>query len=110
MIVCRGKLEEKNEEPALILEEAMTLEEALKRFEGGLVVQLEPTDRERLGGLQAALSAHPGKNPVFFLVAGEDGYLRRVRAGKDLRVKISAELAESVDALLGRGRVRLARI
>jgi hypothetical protein len=33
-----------------------------------------------------------------------------VRAGGDLRVNINPELTEEVDALLGRGRVKLARM
>jgi hypothetical protein len=33
-----------------------------------------------------------------------------VRAGSNCRVQISADLAESIDRLLGRGRVRLARL
>jgi DNA polymerase-3 subunit alpha len=110
LIVARAKLEEHAEEPALILEEALSIEEALKRFEGGLVVELAPDDRERLEPLRNALASHPGRNPVYFLVNGDDGYLRRVSAGRDVAVAISAELAERVDTLLGRGRVRLARM
>jgi hypothetical protein len=47
---------------------------------------------------------------VYFQVRGNDGALRRVRAGSNFRVHISAELAERVDELLGKGRVRLARM
>ncbi len=110
VIVARAKLEENNEEPALILEEALSVEEALKRFEGFLVIELENFDRERLGALRAALAAHPGKSPVCFLVHGDDGYLRRIRAGKEFGVSITAELADSISTLLGRGRLRLARM
>ncbi|MBI5431353.1 MAG: DNA polymerase III subunit alpha [Planctomycetes bacterium] len=110
VIVARAKLEEHSEEPALILEEALSIDEALKRFDGGLVVELEPTDRERLAELKSAFASSPGKSPVWFLVNGDDGYLRRVRASKDHAVTITPDLAEKVHGLIGRGRLRLARI
>ncbi|MCK6448118.1 MAG: DNA polymerase III subunit alpha [Planctomycetes bacterium] len=110
VIVARAKLEEHAEEPALILEESLSIEDALKRFEGGLVVELEPTDRERLGDLKTAFASSPGKSPVWLLVHGDDGFLRRVRASRDHGVTITPDLAEKVHGLLGRGRLRLARV
>jgi DNA polymerase-3 subunit alpha len=110
VIVARAKLEERAEEPALILEEALSVEEALARYQGGLVVELEPSHRELLAELRSALAASPGKSPVWFLVNGDDGYLRRVRASKDHAVTITPELADRVQGLIGRGRLRLARV
>jgi hypothetical protein len=68
-------------------------------------------DDDGLGrGCRPTLSAPPGKRPSSSSVARR-GRPRAARArGQDLRVEISASLAEAVDALLGRGRVRLARI
>jgi DNA polymerase III subunit alpha len=109
VVVCRGKLEERSEEPALILEEVLEVDGALKRFEGGLMVHLEPEDDGLLPQLRQTLLRHPGQRPLFFQVLGQDGRVRRVRAGGELRVEISAALAKEVDALLGRGRVRLVR-
>ncbi len=39
-----------------------------------------------------------------------DGRTRRVRAGTNLGVAISSEFAREVESLLGRGRIRLARV
>ena len=110
VVLARGKLDERGEEPALILEELMSIDDALKRFEGGLVVQLSPADAENLALLRSTLLRHPGKRPLFFLVTGDDGHVRRVRAGNELRVDINPRLAEEVDSLLGKCRVRLARM
>ncbi len=109
VVLARGKLDERGEEPALILEELMTIEDALKRFEGGLVVQVTPEDAELLPQLRDALKRHPGKRPVYLMVTGSDGHVRRVRLG-ETRVEINAALAQEVDSLLGRSRVRLARL
>lgn len=110
VVIVRGKVEERAEEAALTLDEVLSIEEALGRFEGGLMVQLEPEDAGVLEPLRATLARHQGKRPVYFQVRGGDGFVRRVRAGSSHRVNISAELAESIDRLLGRGRVRLARL
>jgi len=110
VVIVRGKVEERAEEAALMLDEVLTIEDALGRFEGGLMVQLEPEDLGVLTPLRDTLARHQGKRPVYFQVRGGDGFLRRVRAGSNCRVHISADLAEAIDRLLGRGRVRLARL
>jgi DNA polymerase-3 subunit alpha len=110
VVIVRGKVEERADEAALMLDEVLSIEEALGRFEGGLMVQLEPEDVGVLVPLRDTLARHQGKRPVYFQVRGGDGFLRRVRAGSNCRVHISADLAESIDRLLGRGRVRLARL
>ena len=107
VVLARGKLDERGEEPALILEELMSVEDALKRFEGGLVVQLVPDDAPQLAALRETLKRHPGKRPLFLQVTGDDGHMRRVRL--EHGVEINAKLAEEVDSLLGKSRVRLAR-
>jgi len=110
IVVCRGKLEENSEEPAMLLEEVLTVEEAVARFSGGIVITLEETDRHALAELQIVISRHKGRSPLFFSVRGTDGVLRRVRADKNWGVAISEGFAREVDQLLGRGRVRLARV
>jgi DNA polymerase-3 subunit alpha len=110
VLVCRAKLEERAEEPALLLEEALTLDEALKRFAGCVVVRIGTQDAEVLPSLRAAIEKHRGKSPLYFQVTGEDGATRRVRAGNSLGVSISEGFAREIDAVLGKGRVSVARM
>jgi DNA polymerase-3 subunit alpha len=110
LVVIRAKVEERGDEPGLVLEEAMDVESALARFSGGVVIQLGPEDDVRLPDLHATLQNHRGKSPLYFLVTGQDGCTRTVRAGPGHGLVISAGLAADVDRLLGRGRVRLARL
>ena len=110
IVVCRGKLEEDTEEPAMLLEEVLTVEEAVARFSGGIVITLEESDRHALPELQIVISRHKGRSPLFFSVRGTDGQRRRVRADKSWGIAISEGFAREVDQLLGRGRVRLARV
>jgi len=110
VLVCRARLEEGSEEPALLLEEAYTVDEALARFVGCVVVRIGAEDAHLLPGLRAAVERHRGKSPLYLQVTGEDGRNRRIRAGGDLSIEISERFAREIDGLLGRGRLRLARI
>lgn len=110
IVVCRGKVEEDADEPAMILEEALTVDEALGRFEGGVLLKIKPEDQPQLGDLRSLVDRHPGPSPLILQVMGSDGSTRRVRAGGHLKVGISADMAEEIDTLLGRGRVHLARM
>lgn len=109
IVVAKGKLEENNEEPALLLDEVFTVEQAIARFAGSVVVQLTQEDALVLPRIQEAVARHRGKSPLYFQVTGSDGRKRRVRAGNDWSVAISAQFAQEIDDLLGRGRARLAR-
>ena len=110
IVVVRGKLEADSEEPALLLDEVFTVEEAIARFQGGIVVAVEESDAHLLDELKRTLERHKGGRPVFLSVRGADGKVRRVKAGPNWSVSISEPFAKEVDALLGRGRVRLARV
>ncbi|MBL8862700.1 MAG: DNA polymerase III subunit alpha [Planctomycetes bacterium] len=110
VVVLKVKLEEGAEEPALLLEELWTVEEALGRFQGGVVVNVAPEDEHLLPELRRVVDGHKGRAPLYLQVQGLDGRTRRVRAGGDCRVAISERFAQDVDALLGQGRVRLARV
>jgi DNA polymerase III alpha subunit len=110
VLVCRARLEEATEEPALLLEEAHTIDEALARFAGCVVLHLGTEDAHLLPGLRAAVERHRGKSPLYLQVTGEDGKSRRIRAGGELCIEISERFAREIDGLLGRGRVRLARL
>jgi DNA polymerase-3 subunit alpha len=109
VIVCRGKVEDRGDEPGLILDQVSDIDAALRQFEGGVVVQLRPEDGPVLSRLRETIGRHTGKSPLFFRVTGDDGCSRTVRTSSDTQVAISSELATEVDQLLGRGRMRLAR-
>ncbi len=110
VVVIRGKLEENADEAAMLLDKVLSLEEALATFSGGLMIHLGVEDKGLLPRLTEVLEKHRGQQPLYLQVTGDDGCSRRVRAGSDWGVAISNELAVEVDGLLGRGRVRMARI
>jgi len=109
IVVCRGKLELGDDDPGLILEEILTLDQALTGFSGGLLLHLNPSDADLLPRLRSCLNAHQGDCPVYLQVTGDDGRSRRIRAGREFRVELSDSLAEELVGLVGRERVCLTR-
>jgi DNA polymerase-3 subunit alpha len=107
VVFCRARVED-SEEPGLILEELCSIEEALERFDGGMVVTLEPRHDNLLESVRTALKRHPGNRPLFLRVKGADGSNACIRP--NLRVALRPELAEELAGILGAGSVHLARL
>lgn len=115
VVICRGKLEERTGDEAsssvgLLLDQVLLLEDALKTFKGGLIIRLAPADDVLLPRVAALVGEHRGPNRLYFEVEGADGRLRRVRSSERHSVRISTELARSIEGILGSGRTKLARI
>jgi DNA polymerase-3 subunit alpha len=115
VVLVRARTEERegsegSTEVQLLLEEVLPLDRALERFQGALVIALAAgIDEACLDELLALLARHRGKHRLFLEVTGADGRTRRVRAGERHGVRLSAELAQEIERLLGAGRARLAR-
>lgn len=110
VLLAKGKLEEGNDEPALLLDEVMSLSDALARFRGGLELRVDPSDKGKLETLKGICDQRKGESPLFLQVVGDDGLTRRVRAGRDGSVAITEELASELCELLGHDRVGIVRI
>ncbi|MBM3977920.1 MAG: DNA polymerase III subunit alpha [Planctomycetes bacterium] len=109
VLIVKGKVDDRSEGPALIVDEVWTIEATLKRFDGSVWIYVTPEDEGQIERLFEVLERHRGGRPLYLQVLGADGRVRPVRADPKLGVGLSAELARDVDALLGRGRMRLAR-
>jgi DNA polymerase-3 subunit alpha len=110
VVLCRAKLEDSGEEPALILEEVYPIKDALRAFTGGLSVSVAKTDEGLLPQLRDIVDRHRGERPLFLQTTGDDGHTRRVRAGREHSVHITEQLANELASLLGHDRVGLVRV
>ncbi|TAJ16065.1 MAG: DNA polymerase III subunit alpha [Planctomycetota bacterium] len=109
VVIVKGKVDDRSEGAAMLVDEVWTLEQTLKRFEGSVWIYVTPEDEGLIERLFEVLGKHRGGRPVYLQVLGADGRVRPVRADAKHAVALTAELARDVDALLGRGRMRLAR-
>ena len=109
VVVCRGKLEASDDDPGLLLDEILSLDQALSGFSGGLLLHLAPSDAQLLPELRTCLAANGGNCPVYLQVTGDDGRSRRIRAGREYQVSLSDAMAEELVRLVGRERVCLTR-
>ncbi len=109
VVVVRARLEENSDGPGLVAEDILSFPDALLRFEGSLMLEIEPKDEPLLPHLRALLQRHPGRRPVWLSIRGDDGIARRLRLGAGQTVAISLELTAEIDRLLGKGRAGLAR-
>ena len=114
LVIARGRLEERDEGDVstvgILLDQLMDVEAALEDFRGGFVIQVDARDRDKLTQLKDLVAEHRGDKRLFLEVEGTDGKVRRVHAGERSGVKISAELSNSIEKLLGPGRAKLARL
>jgi DNA polymerase-3 subunit alpha len=115
IVICRGKLEDRGLDEnvtaiGLLLDEVLSMEDALQAFKGGLIICLSPSDDDKLVAITSLVGAHRGSSRLLFEIEGADGLRRRVRSSERHSVRISTELAKSIEGILGSGRTRLARI
>ncbi|MEZ5974106.1 MAG: DNA polymerase III subunit alpha [Planctomycetota bacterium] len=109
VLLCMAKLEDSGEEPALIIDRILPINQALETFQGGISVQLDPRDETILDALHDLVVRNKGDRPLFLQVTGDDGHVRRVRVHKH-HIQIGEEIAQELIGLLGDGRVGLVRI
>ena len=92
----------------LIAEEAFALEEVASRTPVCLTLVLKEEEivPERLQTIRSLMQAHPGTAPVLVRVEESTGQVE-VRTGDGYRVTPSSSFREALEALVGKGRIRL---
>ena len=86
----------------MLLDEVMSLSDALSRFQGGIELRVDPRDRQKLAEIKETWEHHRGQNPLFLQTEGDDG---RIRAGREKGITITEELANELCEILGHDRV-----
>jgi DNA polymerase-3 subunit alpha len=107
IVLLKGIVEHKGEQPSLVLTRAMSLETARKELTRGLLLTLSvgehsPQLVEQLG---RELRRHPGTCPVYIQVRDPAGRRAVLRASEQLRVNPASLDVGRLEMLLGAGRV-----
>jgi len=109
MVFITGRLNLREEEPKLIADEIIPLEEVKSKFTKAMLIRLQTPGLEKatLSALKSILSRHRGKVPVFLNFRESDGKMTSMSAGRNYFVKLDNLLLEEVENLCGTGSVGL---
>ena len=107
MVFITGKLNLREEEPKLIAEEIIPLEDVKSKFTKAILIKLSTAGLERtqLDDLKDILSRHRGKIPVLLNFQKPDGRSVSMSAGRSYTVKMDDILLEEIESLCGSGSV-----
>ena len=107
MVFITGKINLREDEPKLIAEEIIPLEEVKSKFTKAVLIRLKTPGLEKplLDNLKNILSRHRGKVPVFLSFQEPDGRKINVSAGRDCAVKMDDILLDEIENLCGTGSV-----
>jgi DNA polymerase-3 subunit alpha len=108
-VLVTGRVSAEGDNPKVIADEIMPLEEAQQRCTAAMYVTVHLSDIERgkLDELKNLLEGAPGACPVFLDFASPTGERVLMKTGRQFRVTPSRELVRGVETVLGESSVRL---
>ncbi len=108
MVFIKGRVSLRDEEPKVIAQELIPLEEVSSRYTSCVVIKLFTAglEEETLEALKKILRKHQGKVPVYLNFAPAQGEQTQVLVERPLYVKPSQDLTLEIEKLLGEGTVK----
>lgn len=107
MVFITGRLNLREEEPKLIADEIIPLEEVKSKFTKAILIHLSTPglDEPLLDNLKGVLSRHRGKIPVLLDFHEQDGRKVSISAGRNYYVKLDNLLLKEIENLCGTGSI-----
>ncbi|MBL7156669.1 MAG: DNA polymerase III subunit alpha [Candidatus Omnitrophica bacterium] len=108
MVFITGKLSLRDEEPKLLADEIIPLEEVKSKFTKAILIDLSTPGLEKpvLDTLKDILTRHRGKIPVLLNFQQPTGRKVSISAGKNYAVKLDEVLFEEIENLCGNDSIR----
>jgi DNA polymerase-3 subunit alpha len=109
MIFIKARVSLREEEPKLIAEDAMPLEDVQEKMTKSISITLITTglNKKTLESLKFILSSHKGETPAYIGFKTPENKKVTLAAGSDFCVQPSIELINELEELLGEGRVTI---
>jgi DNA polymerase-3 subunit alpha len=109
IVFVRGKIDRKRETPSLLINEIMPIAEALPKLTTDVVLKLDAArhNLETLRQIKPALQSHKGNLSLYLQTESLDGKKVTFKLPKDLSVRPTKALVDTIDTLLGSGTVQL---
>jgi DNA polymerase-3 subunit alpha len=107
--IIKGSVDRRREEPTLIINRILTLEQAKRELARGLylLLRLGRSQTEDIDRLGAVLRQSPGPCPVFLTIKDGADKFCVLKLGRDFGVNPSTFAQEDLEAILGPNSVRL---
>ncbi|MBL7155658.1 MAG: DNA polymerase III subunit alpha [Candidatus Omnitrophica bacterium] len=107
MVFITGRINLREEEPKLIADEIIPLEEVKSKFTKAIMIKLQTPGLGKtvLNDLKSVLSRHHGKIPVVLNFQEPTGKKISISAGKNYSVKLDDLLLKEIENLCGNGSI-----
>jgi DNA polymerase-3 subunit alpha len=109
-LICfvRGTVERTREEPGLVVNRVLSVEQAERELTKGLVLRLNLSDHSpyHIEALARVLQRSPGGCPVFLNVFDAAGKRTLLKTGEEFRINPANLLTDELEVLLGQGSVK----
>jgi DNA polymerase III subunit alpha len=109
IVFVKGKVDRKRETPCLVVDDIISIEDAVQKLTTGLLIKLDRTTHTptTIAQIKPLLAASKGGTPVYVELMVSDTQQAMVRAHGDLFVKPSLTLRQDLEQILGNGNAVL---
>jgi DNA polymerase-3 subunit alpha len=105
-----ASVERTREQPGLVINRILTIDQAQRERTTGLVVDLSlETDADLIQDVARVLSHYQGQCPVFVFVRDAAGKLLKLKASEEFRINPGSPVKGELEMILGTGRVHFSR-
>ena len=108
MVFITGKMNLREEEPKLLADEVIPLEEVKSKFTKSILISLSTPglEKELLDNLKSVLARHRGSIPVMLSFQQPTGKRVSISTGRNYSVKLDDVLLEELEAICGGGSIK----
>jgi DNA polymerase-3 subunit alpha len=109
IVFMRGKVDKRRETPSLIVNDVIPIESAIERLTTSIGVKIDRTRHasEIMSDLKGVIQKHAGKKELFVQIQTADGTKVSLRVNGELGVRLTRDLVDDLEQLLGNGSVQL---
>src|SRR5688500_13513590 len=109
IVFVRGKVDKRRETPCLMVNDVIPIESAIERLTTSIGVKIDRTRHtsEVMTDLKGVIKKHAGKKELFVQVQTADGKKVSLRVNGELGVRLTKDLVDDLEQLLGNGSVQL---
>jgi len=106
IVFLRGKVDKRRETPSIIVNDVIPIEVAIEKLTTSIGVKLDKGFKD-LSQLRGLLQKHRGNKELYVQVLSGDGSKVSLKINGDLGVRVTRDLVDDLEMLLGSGAVQL---